>query len=192
MSGAVMSKTEAKWKTLLAGVEAVLPARSSLMVNGKSTTQAQMVATLEAQIALFDAAATAKAASTAAVSALHNGMPAGDAFVKQLITAIKTFLGDTSPELAQFGIPRPKVRAAQSAGKKAIAQVRRTNTRQARVVMGKNQRAAIQPNVVPTTVTLGADGKPLKTPAATPAPEAAPAPATPAAPVGAPSGAGKP
>ena len=187
MSGQVISKTEAKWKALLAGVEEVLPAKSSLTVNGKATTQAQMVATLEAQIALFDAAATAKAASTAAVAALHAGLPPGTAFVRQLIAALKQFFGENNPQLAQFGIALPKARAVLSAGKKAVANVRRLNTREARGILGKNQRAAIQPNAVPTQVTLGPDGKPVA-PVAAPA-EVAPAPVSAVpAPVVAPGG----
>ena len=175
MAGVPISKTEAKWKALLAGVESTLAAKSSLNVNGKSTTQAQMVSTLEAQIALFDTASAAKNAASVAVAALHTGMPAGVAFTKQLILALKQFFGETSPQLAQFGIPLPKPRAAQTAGQKAVANLRRSNTREARGILGKNQRAAIQPNAVSTQVTLGPDGKPVKAVAAQSAVVAAPA-----------------
>jgi hypothetical protein len=170
MSNTTMSETEAKWKSLLAGVEAAIPARSSLMIDGVSTTQGQMVSTLEDGIALFDAATTAKTAATSAVAAMHAGLPAVEAFVRDLTIALKQFFGANSPELAQFGIALPKPRAEPSAGKKALASARRANTRQTRGTLWKNQRAAIQPNVVPLRVTLGPDGKPVKTAAAAAAP----------------------
>ncbi len=174
-----ISKTEAKLKALLAGVESTLAAKSSLTINGKPTTQAQMVTILEAQIALFDAARTAKTAASVAVAALHTGLPAAVTFAKQLSGVLKQTLGETNAQLAQFGIPLPKPRATLSAGKQAVANLRRSNTRAARGILGKNQRAAIQPNVVSTQVTLGPDGKPVKAAAAPSV--AAPAPAAPAA-----------
>ncbi len=147
------------------------PSVAQLKVAGITYSKAQILAKLQAILALYTAAANAKAASKAATAARKAQGSTNMAFVGNLRSALLQALGNDPAALASMGIV-VKPRAKRTATAIAIAKAKASATRLARGTMGKKQRAQKQ---APQLVVLGQDGQPLGS-SASPAAVAAPTP----------------
>jgi hypothetical protein len=140
----------------LAGVNQYLPAATSVMLNGKSMTQPEIVKTLQDILQLFNDLRTARATAQAQHKTALAGVVPGHAFYLVLERAMQAFLGNGNPLLAQFGYPVGN-RKPVSGATRVKAQAKSRLTRALRHTMGSKQRARIQA-VAPETVTVGPDG----------------------------------
>jgi hypothetical protein len=137
-------------------VESVLPAGTSLTINGVAVKQAVIDTTLQNWIAIFKAVDTAKAAYQSAVTARLGITVAARTYYKALKAALKLQFGPQSPLLASFGISvdKPGVTSTKT---RLVAAAKRNQTRALRGTKGKNQRAAIVV-VGDPPVTVASDG----------------------------------
>jgi hypothetical protein len=171
------SAFEAQLAKMDEGVQANIPAGTSLLVNGTSVKQSAIDSTLQNWITIFKAVDTAKAAYQEAVTARLAITVAAKTYFKSLKAAIKQYFGAQSAQLASFGIATDKP-ASTTAQQKVVASAKRLQTRTVRGTKGKVQKLAItvvgNPAVtLPSTGKLQASPPPVNigssTPSSTPA-----------------------
>jgi hypothetical protein len=188
------SAFEAQLVKMDEGIDANLPAGTSLMINGTAVKQAAIDTQLQNWIAIFKAVDTAKATYQSAVTARLAITVAAKTYFKALKAAIKLQFGAQSPLLASFGITTDKP-VSTTTQQKMVAAAKRTQTREVRGTTGKKARLQVTvvgnpPVTVPSTgkleispppVNLAASSTPSSTsssaPASTAAPTTNPAPA---------------
>jgi hypothetical protein len=123
-------------------VKTLLPANTSLTINGVATKQPAIDAQLQAWITVFQAVEPAENAYKGAVAARVAITAAAKAYVKALKAVIKSYFGAQNPQLASFGITSDKA-ASTSPQTKLVAAAKRKQTRTLHGTMGKKQKAAI-------------------------------------------------
>jgi acetyl/propionyl-CoA carboxylase alpha subunit len=135
---------------------------------------AKIVVTVDDAIAKLQAVADNRAAVTAAkaeaaakIEAENTALKDLLAFVRALVAFIRFTFGDDQTALDDFGVAPLKARTPMTTEQKAVAQVKRQATRQARGEVGAKKRKAIKGNVTAQLVVT---------------PETPPAPAAPATP----------
>jgi hypothetical protein len=182
------SAFEAQLVKMDEGIDANLPAGTSLTINGTVVKQAAIDTQLQNWIAVFKAVDTAKATYQAAVTARVAITVAAMTYYKALKAAIKLQFGAQSPLLASFGITADKP-ASTTTQQKMVAVAKRAQTRQVRGTTGKKAKLAITvvgnpPITVPSTGKLEISPPPVNLPAAssTPSSTTSSAPASTAAP----------
>ncbi len=141
---------------LIQGFQTAFPTGGSLVVNGKTATQAQLVQLCQAAIAPMAAAADAKAAFLIAKAANEAAVPGSKELFQQLKGALIGTLGRKNPELAKFGLA-PHAPKALTPEQKQIRSAKAKVTRQKRHTLGPRQKAGIKADGVPT-VTIGPEG----------------------------------
>jgi predicted component of type VI protein secretion system len=138
-----MTKKQMKLQQLLAGVEKDLPATSSLNVNGEALKQSDIVTKLQGWIQLYEQKDGAKVAAGSAVGALKQIGQEVTQFTVSFGRALKQFLGESSPLLADFGLGIAE-RKAPSSKTRVLAQAKGAATRVARKTMGAVQKKAVK------------------------------------------------
>ncbi len=157
-----------KVNMLIAGITKNFTVKNSLTVNGTSMTQVQLLAQLGTLVTLIGNVTDTKAPWTAAVAAAKAGLPAGEQFVAELITAIKQTLGKNSPLLTSFGIATPKPKAARTAVQKTVSTALAANTRVVRGTKSVKAKKSITTSGQPGVTVVGPSGQPLLTVGAVP------------------------
>jgi hypothetical protein len=171
-SGHSVSGLLSKIQNALAGVQQNLPSGSSLLINGQTMTQAQLVTQLSGYLPVVSAVTSATVALRKAVQARVVIEPEIREFLVLLRAALVAFYGRNSPSLGDFGMSANKP-ASPTTQTAIIAVAKRTITRQKRGTMGKKQKASIKAIGTPQ-VSIGASGVSI-TPAVTEQPAVAPA-----------------
>jgi hypothetical protein len=161
---------EASVLKAIAGVTQVIPATSSLVLNGSSVTQKQLLVQLQNIADEYQAVRDAKSAYTTALQAERSSVTADKEYMLQFHAAIVAYFGRQSPQLAQFGFTptKPvKVTGAESVSKAAKAAA----TRELRGTLGSREKQAVKATETPD-VTVS-NGKVSVTPSTAPATPAA-------------------
>ena len=155
-----MTKFKQKVKQARDGIAAVVPATTSIPVNGKTYSVQEVLKTLGDLYAVLDAVDQLRQQLQPARSAERAALPKGHVFYVELGQALKGLLGKANPLLTEIGYAPAKQRQPLTAQQKAAAAARRELTREARGTMGKKQKLSIVGG--PVTVQLvGPDGKPI-------------------------------
>jgi hypothetical protein len=141
----------------LAGVEQYLPAATSLVLNGKSMTQPEIVKALQDILQLFKTLRDARKVAKEQLKVVRNELVPGHALYTALERAAQAYFGKGSPALAQFGFPLGN-RKPRTAATNIKAQAKSQLTRALRHTMGRKQKAAIQ-SAAPSVVTVDQGGK---------------------------------
>ena len=150
---------------------------ASLLLGGKTMTNAQMVAQLQQVSTAETAAVTAQAAFRSAVLAAQNQREASRQFLLDLKQTLRAMYSGQPDVLADFGLA-PRKTTAKTPETMVAAAAKAKATREARGTdKGKVQRLDISGNVTGVVVTPIVEPAADKAPAPAPAPE--PAPATP-------------
>ncbi len=160
----VASKLETELKEMDAGVVKDIPAKSSLTINGKAMTGAQIDGQIKQYLATIQTADAAKAQYQTAVVARRNQAVEARDFFLQLKKTIVAYFGTQSPQLVDFGLTPAKTKTAKTSAQQAVIEAKKTQTKVARGTKSKKQKAAIQPGVVTPAVMIGPDGKPVVIP----------------------------
>ncbi len=155
-----MTKFKQKVKQARDGIAAVVPATTSIPVNGKTYTVQEVTKTLGDLYAVLDAVDQLRQQLQPALSAQRAALPQGHVFYVELGQALKGLLGKANPLLTELGYAPAKQQPPRTAEQKAAAAAKRKLTREARGTMGKKQKLSIVGG--PVTVQLvGPDGKPI-------------------------------
>jgi hypothetical protein len=137
---------------MLQGWQSVIPAGSSLPQVGGALAQATVVSELQTYLGAYNALDASELAAKGTRAAVVQQTPGARALYTQLKEALVGFYGSGSPALAQFGLkPRSKAKPLTAAQKAAMVG-QMLQTRKARGIIGKRQRAAVKAG--PVTVTL--------------------------------------
>ena len=128
---------------LIQGLEANVASLPTLVVLGKTVSNAQAIATLQARVNVISAAQAARVAWTDALSQLDLQLASTDAFVDSLVTVIRGMYAGSPSSLADFGQTPRKV-TVRTAAQKEVAAQKAAATRKARHTMGSKQKAAIK------------------------------------------------
>ena len=124
-----MTKQQTQLQQMLAGAQKDLPATSTMDIDGQQLKQSDLVAKLQGWIQLYGQQDAAKAAASAAATALKAaGIPQ---FRVSLGQALKQVLGKSSPLLEDFGIALTQ-RKVPSTETQVLAKAKRLQTRAAR------------------------------------------------------------
>jgi hypothetical protein len=176
MGSNVNNNSPGKFETsvlkVIAGVTQVIPATSSLVINGSSVTQKQILAQLQNIADEYQAARDAKSAYTAALQSKRSDAAANKEYMLQLHAAIVAYFGRQNPQLVQFGYTPTKtvkLTGAEIVSKTAKAAA----TRGLRNTLGSKQKQAVKATSTPD-VTVSNGKASLASPTA-PAAPAAPA-----------------
>jgi hypothetical protein len=129
---------------LLQGIEAVIPDGGSLAAVNGTYTKTAMVAQLESALTLYGDVSAQETALLSARIALKAGIPAVRQYYAELKGVLTGFYHAGNPVLAQFGFKPKKAPAVQTTAEKAVAVVKRTETRQLRGTMGKKEKQALK------------------------------------------------
>jgi hypothetical protein len=165
-----MTKMEANVQAMLQGISTVLPARSSLPIPGSTAlTQASIVTTLNGYLGLYQAVDQGKQTLATAQQARKTSAAPIHQYMQQLAEGLRAQLGKSSPQLAQFGLKPSGTPKTPSPETKALANVKRQQTRSARGIMGKDQRSQISATPGYSLVILGPNGQPVSSSAGSPA-----------------------
>jgi hypothetical protein len=147
---------EDRVKLALAGVNQYLPAATSLVLNGKSMAQPEIVTALQGILQLFNDLRTARATAQGQLKTVQSELVPGHALFSALEKAVQAFLGKGNPLLAQFGFAVGN-RKPRSSATNVKAQAKSKLTRALRHTMGPKQKAQIQA-AAPEQVTVGPGG----------------------------------
>ncbi len=152
-------KFEQELQAMDAGVLKDIPAKSSLAINGKAMTGAQIDTQLKSYLSTFAAADQAKQQYQTAVVARRNVTTEARDFYLQIKKAIIAFFGAQSAQLADFGLKAAKARAPRTSQQKMLSAAKAQLTREARGTASKKQKAKINPTVGTPMVAVAAEGK---------------------------------
>jgi hypothetical protein len=141
---------------LTQGVEKVIPPGSSMMVNGQSYTQPQLVALLKGALALYEDVRLAKAALIGAIQKRRQKDAATHELYQQLKAALIANFGRSNPQLGRFGL-KPRSPRALTGPEKQLRAAKAKITRRKRNTMGSRQKAGVKSIATPV-VTLGPTG----------------------------------
>jgi hypothetical protein len=157
----VLTGFESKLQKVIAGLEKFLPADSSLVLNGKSWTQPELIQSFQAAKQLFVDVQGQKTALKQKLTDRKAGLVQYHEMYVVLGKALQAYLGRGSAALAELGFSQGqhKPRTSQV---NALAQAKAKLTRAARHTMGSKQKLAIKAPGVPSLVMLGPDGKPIE------------------------------
>jgi hypothetical protein len=149
----------------LAGLTQYPPTAGSLVLNGKSMTQLEVVKTLQDLLQLFRDLRAMRTQAQAQLKMLRGELVPGHAFYLALQHAVRASFGEGNPVLAQYGYSLGN-RKPRSGATSVRAQVKSRLTRALRHTMGPRQKAHIR-SMAPQAVTIGPDGTvlPLASPA---------------------------
>ena len=149
---------EAELTGVEAGVVKVIPATTSLAINGSAMTQAQIDAKLKGYLATIDAADAAWQQYQTALAARRNMQLEAHDFFLHLKAAVVAYLGSQNPQLAEFGLTPAKPRAAKTSAENALTAAKAGLTRKARGTTSKKQKLAIKPMEGTPAVAIAPDG----------------------------------
>ncbi|MBV9948779.1 MAG: hypothetical protein JOZ69_18165 [Myxococcales bacterium] len=149
-------------KELVAGTTKHLGSVTTLTIQGRPQTPAQVEQRLQALIDLRQAVDGAKAATKARLADEKANLPSLRAYLDAYVTFIKATFAGMPDALADFGI-QPKARATLTAEAKTVAAAKRKATRAARHVMGPKQRKAVKGAVTGVVVTPVSASQPAAT-----------------------------
>ena len=145
-----------KLSTLVQGVEKIIPPGSSMMVNGQSVTQPQLIQLLKDALALYEGVRLAKGALISAIQKRVKKDAATHELYQQLKAALIANFGRSNPQLGLFGF-KPRNPRVLTGPEKQLRAAKATITRRKRNTMGQRQKANVKALATPT-VTLGPTG----------------------------------
>jgi len=154
----VKTSFEQKLLKLVAGLEKFLPATASVVLNGKSWTQPELIQSFQAAQQMFAAVQGERATLKQKLLDRKAGLVQYHEMYGALAKALQGYFGRGSAALAELGFSQGQ-RKPISAQTKALAQAKAKLTRAARHTMGKKQKLAIVAPGEPTLTLLGPDGK---------------------------------
>ena len=128
---------------VIQGVTQVIPAKSSLVVEGSSMTQPQVLQKLQGLVSEYEAIRDARAKLQDAITQAKSSHGDDREFLMQVHVAIVSVLGRKSSQLQQFGYTPMKSRV-KSASKNVEAAAKRTVTRRMRNTMGKKKKETVK------------------------------------------------
>ena len=167
---------ELKVQDALSGVQSVLAAKSTLQLNGKPMTQAQIAAQLTGFVNTIDAVTTAKQSYAEALATRKTAEPVMREFLVQLRGALIGLFGRGSPQFAKFGMTATKP-AKLKPTVAVLSAAQSQLTRAQRGTMSKKQRQSITV-ISPPQVTLGVSGRLAVTPPSVNVPSGSSAPSS--------------
>ena len=126
-----------------AGFQKNFTAKQSLPVEGVAMLQPAIIGQLGAELQVVTDAESARNTLTQKVAARKAAAPGTQKFLAALESALKSQFGSGDPRLQDFGIKLPKPRKKLTAEEKTLAVAAARDTKQARGIMGKKQRASI-------------------------------------------------
>jgi hypothetical protein len=147
---------ETKIQNALTGVQQVIPAGSTLQINGQAMTQAQLATQLSGYLPPFQTVLNEKQTYQAAVAARLAMEPGARAFLVQLRAALIALFGKGSQQLTKFGFGTG-AHTAPTPTTQVVAAAKRQLTRAKRGTITKKQAAQITVVGQPT-VELGGNG----------------------------------
>lgn len=161
---ATISKTarERKFQAMLAGWQ-TQPKSSRITAGGQQLTVAQIIARIQAMLALFQALRDAANQLHQAARNLRDHALGFGVFYQALVAYLKNEYGVGGAQLVNFGVV-VKERRKPSPKTKVIAGVKSVATRAKHGILGKRQRANASAAKGITVQVLGPDGKPMKGP----------------------------
>ena len=127
----------------LAGVNQYLPAATSLVLNGKSMAQPEIVKGLQDILQLFADLRAARATAQGQLKTVRTELVPGHALFTAVERATQAYFGKGNPLLAQFGFAVGN-RKPRSGATQVKAQAKSQLTRALRHTMGPKQKALIQ------------------------------------------------
>jgi hypothetical protein len=174
---------EVSFNALIKGITTELASVDSFTLGGKALPRASVLGTLQSRV---DASEQTKAARTAFHLAVESERAVAldaDALRAELKVWLQAHFGSKSTKLQEFGFV-PRKRGKATAAVKAAGAAKAKATKQARLIVGKNQRKLIKapalPQPAPQPATASATQplpQPAQTAPAAPAPAPAPGPA---------------
>jgi len=180
---------QAAYQALVSGLQSTYQPGDTFNIEGQTLSRDEVIARLNAFIALAEATKATRQQWLSAVEAEHAGLVAATTLRESLHGIVQARLGSKGASgLTAFGF-NPAKTAKRTVTNKATAVAKTTATRAARHTMGKVQKQDITGDVVGITMTPLVTSAPVpaftqpSTPAAptstTPTGSASPAPATP-------------
>jgi hypothetical protein len=152
---------EVKVQKVLSGLEKFLPADSSLVLNGKSWKQPELIQSFQAAQVLFTAVRDEKATLKQKLLDRRSGLVQYHELYVALGKALQGYFGRGSAALAELGFSQGQ-RKPRSGQVNTLARAKAKLTRAARHTMGSKQKLAIVAPGSPTLVLFGPDGKPIE------------------------------
>jgi hypothetical protein len=135
-------------------------AGQTLPINGGTITVAQLLAKIDAYIALIAAAIAGKAAWQVQLTAVDTAATELDPLIDSAHTYVRGVLGAANPGLAEFGLA-PRKQVARTAEAQVVVNAKSKATRTARNTLGPKAKKAIHGTVAaaqaPATVKPGGD-----------------------------------
>jgi hypothetical protein len=144
----------AQFEQAISGLQNDVPATQPIVYKQISYTATTFLPVLQAGAAPLLAVATARATLNTALTNRHTAFDASKALIDAFFVMLPQIL-PPGTDVSQFGAKARKARTPQTAAQKAASNAKRQATRQARHIMGKKQRAAIQAPAA-TSPTTGA------------------------------------
>jgi hypothetical protein len=151
---------EQKLQKVLVGMGKFLPATSSLVLNGKSWTQPELIQAFQTAQQMFAAVRDQKATLKQKLLDRKVGLVQYHQLYVALGKSLQGYFGQGSPALAELGFSQGQ-RKSRSVQVGTLAQAKAKLTRVARHTMGKKQKLSIVAPGAPTLVLFGPDGKPI-------------------------------
>jgi hypothetical protein len=152
---------EQKVLKVVAGLEKFVPASSSLVLNGKSWTQPELVQAFQAAEQLFAAVRDQKTTLKQKLTDRKVGMVQYHELYVALGKSLQGYFGRSSAALAELGFSQGQ-RKPRTSQVNTLAHAKAQLTRAARHTMGKKQKLSIRAPGAPSLVVLGPDGKPIE------------------------------
>jgi hypothetical protein len=156
---------------LAAGAQQYLSGVNQILVNGGTYTSAQVVAQMNALIALRSAVTAAQAIVKGKLAEESSKGPVLTAFLDGFVSYVETAFSGQPDVLAAFGLAPKKARTPLTGAQQALATAKRNATRKARGIGKKKDRMAIKGDVtglIMTPVTASSTPSPAPGPTGTP------------------------
>jgi hypothetical protein len=135
------------------------PTVERVLFGGREMTLSELMASLEAMEATFDAVHCAEVNYRQAVSQRRRAMKGYRSDYEDAVVFLKHQLGKANPRLVEFGLQLPKQRRPLTVEAQASSRVKAAATRKARGVMSRKQRLAIGRPPEPTLHVFGLDAQ---------------------------------
>ena len=153
----VVRGAELAFDMLYEGFETVIPTTATVVVNGKTLTQPEVLKAIDAIRALLRDERAAKTAYLERRVARLEKDEEGRQLIRALQTAARYLLGPTNPKLATFGVA-PRAEPRRLTGDELVLRAEKARrTREARHTLGPRQKAALKAGPV-SSVSLPRPG----------------------------------
>ena len=148
----VVRGAELAFDMLHEGFETVIPTTATVVVNGKTLTQPEVLKAIDAIRALLRDERAAKTAYLERRVARLEKDEEGRQLIRALQTAARYLLGPTNPKLATFGVA-PRAEPRRLTGDELVLRAEKARrTREARHTLGPRQKALLRGKDVDSVV----------------------------------------